>query len=238
MTSNDVGFGGDGTEWKDSMLDWARSHVTKCTWEEASGSVIVTTEIRVAPLSLSGAVRATLQYVVSDSLSAISVRVQGDLERQALALLLPHVLPRIGLDLTLPAMYNRVQWFGRGPGEGYRDSKEATRLGLYNASVDELHVPYEVPQENGSRGDVHWVRLLDDEGISGTPVMEARMAHGPFNFTARRHTAQQLDRARHPHELRAGDDLVLSLDFAHHGLGSGCYQVLPTICIYELRPIA
>ncbi|KAJ4191823.1 hypothetical protein NW767_010729 [Fusarium falciforme] len=221
MTSNDLGFGGDGEEWRRCMLDWSHSSVVKSTWNVAENSVRVTTEVRIGPPSLSWAVRATLEYGVSALLNAISVRVKGDLERRRSASPAPHVLPRVGLDLTLPKSYNQVQWFGRGPGEGYRDKKEASRIGLYRATVDELHVPYEVPQENGSRGDVHWIRLQADTGINGTPVLEARMLHGPFNFTARRHTPKELDQARHPHKLKGGDELLLSLDYAHHGLGSG-----------------
>ncbi|KAK7223389.1 hypothetical protein V2G26_011392 [Clonostachys chloroleuca] len=223
MTSNDLGFGGDGAEWKRCMVDWARSAVIKTTWEQdkTNGDVKVAMEVRIGPPSLSWAVRATLEYVVSGSLTTVSIRARGDLERRESASPAPHVLPRIGLDLTLPKSYNRVHWFGRGPGEGYRDKKEASRVGLYQASVDELHVPYEVPQENGSRGDVHWVRLQADEGISGTPIIDVRMVHGQFNFTARKHTPQELDRARHPHELKECDELLLSLDYAHHGLGSG-----------------
>ncbi|KAH7140487.1 galactose mutarotase-like domain-containing protein [Dactylonectria estremocensis] len=226
MTSNDLGFGGDGADWQRCMVDWARSSVVKSTWEQdkdddAIGNVKVTTEVRIRPPSLSWAVRATLEYVVSASLTVISVRAKGDLERRESASPSPHVLPRIRLDLTLPRSYNRVRWFGRGPGEGYGDKKDASAMGLYRASVEELHVPYEVPQENGSRGDIHWVRLQADQGIGGTPIIEARMVHGPFNFTARKHTAQELDRARHRHELKECDELLLSLDLAHHGLGSG-----------------
>jgi beta-galactosidase len=225
MTSNDLGFGGDGAEWQRCMLDWARSSVVKTSWEQDEAchdhNVKVTFEVRIGPPSLSWAVRATLDYAVSASLSTISVRAKGDLERRESSSPSPRVLPRIGLDFTLPKSYNHVSWFGRGPGESYRDSREASRMGLYKASVDELHVPYEVPQENGSRGDVRWVRLQADQGSSGTPIIEVVMAHGPFNFTARRHTPQELDRARHPHELKGGDDLLLSLDYAHHGLGSG-----------------
>jgi|UniRef100_A0A8H7NHB7 beta-galactosidase len=97
------------------------------------------TEVRVAPPSLSWAVKATLEYVFSSSLTTISIRVKGGQEHRASASPAPHVLPRIGLNLTLAKSYSRVRWFGRGPGEGYRDKKEASRMGLYEASVDELH---------------------------------------------------------------------------------------------------
>ncbi|KAJ0416471.1 glycosyl hydrolases family 2, TIM barrel domain-containing protein [Aspergillus carlsbadensis] len=227
MTSNDPGFGGNGPEWALCMLDWARSSVINTHWEPGSGKsfecdgVKVTTEVRIAPPTLTWAIRATLEYTFSSSLDSVSIHVKGDLERRETASPYPSVIPRIGLDLTLPKLYNQVSWFGNGPGEGYCDKKEATRMGLYHASVSELQVPYEVPQENGSRGEVSWVRLAADKGINGAPIIEARMEHGPFNFTARRHTPQELDRAKHHHELRECENTLLGLDYAHHGLGSG-----------------
>lgn len=36
MTSNDLGFGGDGAEWKSTMVDWARSYIVKTNWEQAT----------------------------------------------------------------------------------------------------------------------------------------------------------------------------------------------------------
>ncbi|KAH8430720.1 beta-galactosidase small subunit [Aspergillus melleus] len=227
MTSNDLGFGGNGAEWTVCMLDWARSSVVNATWEKKRSDtshdvgITVTTEVRVAPPTLTWAIRATLEYTFSLSLSAVSVHVEGDLERRESASPHPHVLPRIGLDLKLSKPYNRITWFGKGPGEGYCDKKEAGRIGLYSTTIDELQIPYEVPQENGSRGEVSWVRLEGEDGINGAPILEARMEHRPFNLTARRHTPQELDRARHPHELIECDNLLLSLDYAHHGLGSG-----------------
>ncbi|KAL2851030.1 glycosyl hydrolases family 2, TIM barrel domain-containing protein [Aspergillus pseudoustus] len=203
MTSNDPGFGGNGAEWTLCMLDWTRSSVINSTWQRHAVDE-----------------RGSEGFKVSPCLTYVAIHVKGDLERQDSASPHPHVIPRIGLDLALPKLYNRVSWFGKGPGEGYRDKKEAAKIGLYHATVAELHVPYEVPQENGSRGEVSWVRLQTDEGIHGSPIIEARMEHGPFNFTARRHTPQELDRAKHPYELKECDNTLLSLDYAHHGLGS------------------
>ncbi|KAL3482855.1 glycosyl hydrolases family 2, TIM barrel domain-containing protein [Aspergillus germanicus] len=200
MTSNDPGFGGNGPD------------VVNTNWESAVGDgVKVTTEMRIAPPTLTWAIRATLEYTFLHSLDSISVHVKGDLESRETASPHPSVIPRIGLGLTLPKLYN----------QGYCNKKEAARMGVYHATVAELHVPYEVPQENGSRAEVSWVRLKADEGINSAPTIEARMQDGPFNFTARRYTPQELDRATHPHELRECGNTLLSLNYAHHGLGSG-----------------
>jgi hypothetical protein len=52
-----------------------------------------------------------------------------------------------------------VEWFGRGPHECYPDRKASAASGRYSSTVDDMHVPYIVPSENGGRADVSWVAL-------------------------------------------------------------------------------
>src|SRR4051794_6653936 len=49
----------------------------------------------------------------------------------------PFPLPRLGLRLALPGGLDRVEWFGRGPGEAYPDTRRAARVGRFAATVDE-----------------------------------------------------------------------------------------------------
>jgi beta-galactosidase len=116
-----------------------------------------------------------------------------------------------------------VEWFGLGPEESYLDSKAAARVGRYRATVDELQVPYPVPQENGNRVDTRWLRL------SGAGVPDVLVTGAPtFAFTARRWTSEDLERARRPHELRDSGSVWLNLDEAQQGLGSAsCGPALP-----------
>ncbi|CAH0026942.1 unnamed protein product, partial [Clonostachys rhizophaga] len=221
MTQNDVGFGGDGAEWKRCLLQIARSWVTKHSWTSNDDAISVVSEVRVGPPSLTWAVRARLEYTISHSLQSVSVRVTGDIEKRKGSSPWPTTIPRIGLDMALPRSYNTVNWFGRGPGECYRDKKEAQRLGLYESKVEDLHVPYEVPQENGGRCDVDWLKLQAAGGSVVSPALEIRMAQGPFSFVARHHTTQELEEKTHPHLLQECDDTLLYVDHAHHGLGSG-----------------
>ncbi|WP_282700435.1 glycoside hydrolase family 2 TIM barrel-domain containing protein [Streptomyces sp. CC219B] len=118
-------------------------------------------------------------------------------------------LPRLGIRLGL-ADADAVKWFGGGPGEGYPDTKSASALGRWHASVDELQTPYVFPQENGARADVRWVEL-GGLRIEGDPE---------FWFSARRWTSEQLDAARHLTDLTPGDTVWVNLDHAQHGIGS------------------
>jgi len=107
-----------------------------------------------------------------------------------------------------------VQWFGRGPGEAYRDTKQAQRFGRWQATVDELFTHYIYPQENGNRTDVSWVQFAD---LLGRGICCA----GLPNFSAHRFTTMDLDNARHTTDLVKRDFITVSLDHEHHGIGTG-----------------
>jgi beta-galactosidase len=124
-------------------------------------------------------------------------------------------LPRLGVRLSLPAALDRVEWFGRGPGEAYRDTRRAARVGRFAASVDELQTPYVRPQENGNRTEVRWATLTDGGGaglrVDGRPHVE---------LTARRWTSEDLDAATHTPELLPRDRIWVNLDHAQQGIGT------------------
>jgi len=123
-------------------------------------------------------------------------------------------LPRIGLQLALPAGHEGFAWYGRGPQENYRDRRHGTAVGVYGATVDELYTPYIYPQEYGNRTGVRWAALTDDAGAGllavGLPRLEVSVHH---------HALANLTAAAHTPELVRVDEAWLYLDFAQHGLG-------------------
>ncbi len=60
-------------------------------------------------------------------------------------------LPRAGVSLCLSSSFSRVEWCGLGPYEAYDDREECCYLGVFSSTVNDLHTPYVVPQENGRR---------------------------------------------------------------------------------------
>ncbi|NJK84724.1 MAG: hypothetical protein HC906_00815 [Bacteroidales bacterium] len=61
------------------------------------------------------------------------------------------VLPRIGLIFYLKNDFNDVEWYGLGPHETYSDRKKGAKTQIFSGSVQEQHVPYINPQENGNK---------------------------------------------------------------------------------------
>jgi beta-galactosidase len=124
-------------------------------------------------------------------------------------------VPRLGLLFALPGTADRVTWFGRGPGETYVDSYAGSRIGRFSRGVDELQVPYPVPQENGNHVQTRWLEL----GGEGMPSLRVD-GRPEFDFTARRWTSHDLARAEKPHELVDSGRVWLNIDHAQQGLGS------------------
>ncbi|HTJ69869.1 MAG TPA: glycoside hydrolase family 2 TIM barrel-domain containing protein [Actinospica sp.] len=133
-------------------------------------------------------------------------------------------LPRLGVGLTVPGDLDQVEWFGLGPGEAYRDTDNAVRVGRYRATVQALQTPYVRPQENGNRRHVRWARLTGRSGGRGLSVV----ADPAIDLTAKPWSTAALEAARHPDELRPDDRIHLNLDHAHQGIGSAsCGPTLP-----------
>jgi beta-galactosidase len=124
-------------------------------------------------------------------------------------------VPRLGLLFEAPGACAAAEWYGRGPGETYADSFEGSRIGRYRSKIAELGVDYPVPQENGNHVQTRWLRL------SGAGVPTLRIDGAPlFDFTARRWTSLDLQRADKPYELVDSGRVWLNVDHAQQGLGS------------------
>ena len=96
-------------------------------------------------------------------------------------------VPRIGVRFRLPARMNKVEYFGRGPGENYIDRASGSKVGLYQTSAEELYFPYVRPQENGHRTDTRWVALTN--GKKGLLVV----ADSTIGFNALRNSVEDFD---------------------------------------------
>ncbi|KAL4874448.1 glycosyl hydrolases family 2, TIM barrel domain-containing protein [Aspergillus karnatakaensis] len=244
MTQNDEGQSGDKIEWDETHVDKMSTQIRSVSWTNTSSTVTVTFKVRVAPMILEWGAEADLVYTIShdpegegqNTSPVVSIHVSGDFTGENT----PSVVPRIGLLAVLPGAFNEVTWFGRGPGENYKDSKQASRIGEYSASVTDLFTNYDYPQENGNREDLRWLRVSNGEvalearrtrASSGSSASNSTSTstsaisgdvESPevFSFTASNYFPHDLNDAKHPHELSPLDVTVLNLDYDNHGLGS------------------
>lgn len=210
LTQNDVGFGGDAPLWKKYLVDLSRTEVQHVQWESTERLVKIHCQVRVGPPILNWATEARITYSISAS--GVEIHTKGSFTGYH-----PPVIPRIGLSMALPNDMDSVTWFGRGPGEAW-DTKQAPKFGTYKSSVRDLFTNYEFPQENGNRTDVRWLAI---QSTRNQRKLNIRMVQQPFNFTIRNYTIADLNNAKHPHELTPCSATLLSLDYEHHGIGSG-----------------
>jgi beta-galactosidase len=176
--------------------------------EDGPGRAVVTVGYSVA----GGLASQTLEYAVGGDGSIV---LRSTLRLQPGATL-PEI-PRMGLKMALPAAFDRVRWYGRGPFESYRDRKTAAFVGLYETTAGEP-LPYVSPQEFGNRADTRWLAVRDGEGrgllVAGDPVLEFS-AHPfwPEDLT------QESRGSKHPPDVQRRDLVCLTLDAAQMGVG-------------------
>jgi beta-galactosidase len=125
-------------------------------------------------------------------------------------------LGRVGVTFELPAEFDRVRWYGRGPKENYPDRNRGAVLGVWDARVDEM--PYLVPQEFGLRTDCRWFEFVrsDTSETLRLDVLDPVALH----MSATRYRDDVLYRAAHATDLRPGSTLVVHADVAHRGIGT------------------
>ncbi|MBS5215946.1 MAG: DUF4981 domain-containing protein [Clostridiales bacterium] len=123
------------------------------------------------------------------------------------------VIPLVGTTMKVPAEYNNVTYFGRGPQENYIDRKTGAFKGIYETTADDLYIPYETPGETGTRTGVTWVALTNDEG-NGLMVSSAK----DFEFSALHYTDKELNETRHAYELQKDDSISFKVNKVQQGL--------------------
>lgn len=221
ITDNDANNVGE--EWKTKFVHLIKAHTASVEWTQDSeeDTVVITCQQRIAPPVLEWCVNTTLKYTfTSDSLS---ISVDGKPEGKNL----PSCFPRIGFTFALTPEFASAKWFGRGPGESYRDKKLSRLYGTYDLPIEDLWTPYEFPQESGNRTDVRWVTFSahgSESSDHASPGLTARFLQPKgFNFSACHYHALDIDAAKHPYGLeeKKRDEVIVRLDWEHNGLGTG-----------------
>ena len=126
---------------------------------------------------------------------------------------------RFGMQMQMPRSFETIEYYGRGPIENYIDRNHCTDLGIYRQSVTEQFYSYIRPQENGTRTDIRWWRMINKAG-NGIEVVAA----SPFSASALHYTIESLDEGwskqqGHSPEVEEADLTNLCIDKIQAGLG-------------------
>ncbi len=141
-------------------------------------------------------------------------------------------LHRLGLRLFLNPVFEKVEWYGRGPMENYSDRKDAAYLGVYKSTVTDMVEHYARTQTMGQRTDTRWVIFSAEDGTS-----VRFSAEGSFEFSALHFTDENVFRAKYFHDLEKvkRPDVVLNLDCYMDGIGNGSCGP-GTLPEYKIKP--
>lgn len=149
---------------------------------------------------------------------------------------------RYGMQLQMPATFDRVTYYGRGPIECYRDRKSSQHIGIYNGLVKDQYYDYIRPQESGNHTDVRWFQVTDANGkglrVYSDNVIEA---------SALPYTTDQLDDGpvkehawgHHSGDLMPSGTTQLHIQQQQMGLGCvnswGAWPLKPYLLPYGYR---
>ncbi|HEY3266564.1 MAG TPA: glycoside hydrolase family 2 TIM barrel-domain containing protein [Armatimonadota bacterium] len=125
------------------------------------------------------------------------------------------ILPRVGLQLAMPAGFENLTWYGRGPWPSYPDRKSSADVGLYEGTVTAQYIANVRPQEDGAKEDVRWATVTDRSGVGLMVVADDHLM-----LTALHYTPEDLFRTSHAHLLTPRKETILNLDYAQNGLGN------------------
>lgn len=195
--------------WKQPVMELQEMMLAQAG--AGTGSAVVTARYKLPELSATLEMRYEMngagQLSVTEKLTADPSRKD-----------IPDMF-RFGMQLVMPEHFDRIVYYGRGPGENYADRKSSTFMGCYKQSVSEQFYPYVRPQETGSKSDVRWWKVTDADG-RGVMFTSAK----PFFATALHYLTGDLDdgevkHQRHSGELHERDLTCVSLDGYQMGLG-------------------
>jgi beta-galactosidase len=188
-------------------------------WKAASSNWVVnSTEVeQIAPSVIEVRIQGSLPDVGSTNEIGYTVFGNGDIQLdhsfQPGRRGLPE-MPRFGMQMTIPADFETMTWYGRGPHESYWDRKTGAAVGVYSGSVDDQYFDYSEPQENGNKTEVRWVSLTRSDGTGleavGMPLL---------SVSAHFYTTEDMEKAKHKYEMRRRDFVTLNLDYRQTGVG-------------------
>lgn len=151
-------------------------------------------------------------------------------------------LPRFGMYLLLPASYDHIKWYGRGPHESYADRKSSALVGVYDAGTHTDFYRHVRPQETGNKCDVRWMEITSKTSPVALRVIAGQqnlsMSVWPFAQSELDYIPYDYQR-KHGGSIAISDDIAwVNIDAAQMGVGGDNTwgaRVHPQYCIVPQR---
>ena len=123
-------------------------------------------------------------------------------------------LARYGIKFALKDNVEKIGFYANGPHENYCDRNDSAILKVYEGKASDFNHEYLYPQENGNHTDARYLDLgKEDEGL-------LVLADGkPFEFSVQEYSFNDLENAKHLHELKKTGYYSVYIDGAQRGVG-------------------
>lgn len=178
--------------------------------EQSPDRVIIKADVSYGSYIYEPIFKGSMYYTFTPD-GEVDIRVQGRIFKGI------EVIPRIGLEITMPKGFESFEYYGYGPHESYIDKNLSTYVDRFVTTVTDNFEHYVRPQENSSHYGTKWAKVSDAQG---TGLICKPEDFDTFSVNAQHFTAHQLHEAKHDYELEPMEETVFSLDYAHNGVGS------------------
>ncbi|MBE6554888.1 MAG: DUF4981 domain-containing protein [Ruminococcaceae bacterium] len=198
--------------WTREQLDRATVKCYRCELGEVNDrTATVRTELSLGGKIVAPALTATLIYTF---FAEGGVKLDFDVKVRDFEG--ADALPRFGVEFRMPAGFERLSFFGRGPGSSYIDLRHSSHLGHFETTVTEHFEHFVRPQENMAHADTKWMFVANREGHG----LLAAKTEKDFSFNCSHFTPADLTLTAHDFELVPLKDTVVNLDYRQNGIGS------------------
>ena len=178
--------------------------------ERTENKVVISADISMGSHTYDPAFRGTMTYTFLAN-GALLINVNGKATNGI------EVLPRIGLQLTMPEGFETFNFFGYGPHESYIDKNLSTYVDKFETTVTDNFEHYVRPQENSSHFGTKWAEIRNADGVGLYCTAEDFES---FSVNAQHFTPNMLHEAKHDYELKPLKETIFSLDYKHLSCGS------------------
>ncbi|WP_203226872.1 glycoside hydrolase family 2 TIM barrel-domain containing protein [Confluentibacter flavum] len=177
--------------------------VTKVNIEKQEGLAVITFNMELPEIGAS--------YKLIYSINGVG-KIQVEASYTPISEEIP-LIPKFGMRMKVPSNFNQIKWYGRGPYENYPDRKTASFIGLHELKLINFITQYVYPQDNANRADVRWFSFSNQSKTIKILGLQ------PLNFRAWPYSEEDLEKAKHPYELKDRDFINLNIDLNIHGVG-------------------
>lgn len=197
-----------GREWRNLGFDRLTPRVYDCKCSQNDGGVEICVDFSLTAPTKPVRIRASSCYNIN-SVGEIELTTAVTVDERS------PWLPRFGLTMSLDKSFDRITYFGFGPGDSYIDRHRACYTGLFDKTVSENFTDYIRPQANGNHYATRWAAVRDS---FGNGILFS--AEDSFDFEAMPYTHEELSSARHNFELPPVSKTSVGVDFMQSGVGS------------------